>query len=138
MTFAWEPLPRSVRVLAAFMAVTGVAGVAVVRAMPFTQTLVLGLPSFCTLKLLFGIPCLACRGTRAAFALAHGDIGRALFFNPMATLLVIGLLAGSILGAATGKVPFLHGISRPWSLLLWCLLAAALLGNWAYVIRAGG
>jgi hypothetical protein len=138
MTFAWEPLPRSVRVLAAFVAVTGVAGVAVVRTMPITQTLVLGLPSFCTLKLLFGIPCLACRGTRAAFALAHGDIGRAFFFNPMAALLVMGILAVSILGAVSGKLPFVHGISRPWSLLLWCLLGAALLGNWAYVIRTGG
>lgn len=46
---------------------------------------------FCGFKVLTGLPCPLCGGTRAAHALLHGDISHAAYLNPLA-IGVIGLL----------------------------------------------
>ncbi|MEM0968425.1 MAG: hypothetical protein AAGJ31_03670, partial [Verrucomicrobiota bacterium] len=75
--------------------------------------------------------------TRAAFALGEGDLRRALAFNPAGTIFL--LIGGGlvVLNAVTGLRPDFR-MNRPERRLAWCLLIAALLGNWIYVIRAGG
>lgn len=47
-------------------------------------------PAPCSLRVLTGVPCIACGGTRAVKALSHGEIAQACQFNP---LVVIGLFA---------------------------------------------
>lgn len=94
-------------------------------------------PASCLMKLCTGVPCLACRGTRAALALAHGDLGMALCYNPLATAFLAVLGSYLILLSVTGKRCDFH-LSRPETVLFWTLLAFALLGNWIYVIREGG
>jgi hypothetical protein len=131
-------LPIAVRCGAASLLALAFSGAVLIRLTPVLEPLTLARPSLCAMKLLTGYPCLACRGTRAAFALAQGAPGRALAFNPLATLLIGSLLISATLAVVRGEVPTLRSVSRPWATLLWCLGAAALLGNWAYVIAAGG
>jgi hypothetical protein len=138
MTLVWLPVSRPGRGLASMITAAAIIGVILARRVPLVEHLILGRPSFCMMKVVFGIPCLACRGTRAVFALAHGDPGRAILFNPLGTLLVSGGLALAVCAAVTGRIPFLRDLPPPWRILLWCLLGVAALGNWAYVIRAGG
>jgi hypothetical protein len=138
MTLGWQPVPRSARVLAAGMVAASAGLVWTVHQLPVVEGLVLGHPSFCAMKVLFGIPCVACRGTRAVFALAHGDAAGAVQFNPLGTLLVASCLGLAVSALITGRIPALREIARPWQVFLWCLLLAAVLGNWAYVIQAGG
>jgi len=62
----------------------------------------------------------------------------ALRFNPLATLFVGSIVIGSLTAALTGHFPIASNLSPPWTIFGWCLLAVALIGNWAYVIAAGG
>ena len=45
---------------------------------------------FCIFKQLTGVPCPGCNRTRAFFSLLHGDVGRALWYNPLAIVLTVG------------------------------------------------
>lgn len=138
MKVLWVRLPGSARWLATFLLLLAIAGATALRIFPLLEPLVLARPSTCALKLLTGYPCLACRGTRAALALAHGAPGRAFFLNPLATLLIGTTLLAAAWAAVRGEIPTLRPIPRPWAILLWILGALTLLGNWAYVIAAGG
>lgn len=138
MNLSWVRISRSTRILAAAVVVAAAAGIAAVHLVPLFKPTVLAPPSFCLMKLVTGYPCLACRGTRATMALANGDILQALRFNPLATLSVTTVLAGALTALLTGRLPIVSSLPRPWITLGWCLLAVALLGNWAYVIAAGG
>lgn len=138
MNVSWVRLSASARWWAAGVLTAALAGMTAVRWLPLLEIATLGRPPLCTLKLLTGYPCLACRGTRAAFALAHGDLGRALQFNPLATVFLASILLGSTVAAVFGRLPNVSRMPRPWTTLGWCLLAVSLLGNWAYVIAAGG
>jgi hypothetical protein len=51
-------------------------------------SLLIGLPSFCLFKSLFGVECLGCGMVRAMSCLMHGDIGGAAQFNPRVFALV--------------------------------------------------
>ncbi len=64
-----------------------------------------------------GLPCPGCGTTRAALALAGGDLAGALALNPLATL---GLIGGFVVAAlalpwveARGPVPVLAGGALP-------------------------
>jgi hypothetical protein len=58
----------------------------------------LGLP-LCGLRLLTGLPCPLCGGTRAAQAFLCGDFSRALYLNPLALPVVGGLIAAALIAA---------------------------------------
>ncbi len=138
MNVTWVRLSGSARWLAAYGLAFALAGITLVQLFPLLEAATLSRPSPCALKMLTGYPCLACRGTRAVFALADGDFGQAIRFNPLATLLLASLLVMAAIASAIGRLPTITQMSRPWRSLCWCLLVVALLGNWAYVIAAGG
>lgn len=52
----------------------------------------------CSFKVLVGVPCMGCGGTRATLNLLHGDIGEAFFFSPM---IALGWFALMIWGAVS-------------------------------------
>ena len=138
MNLSWVRISRSTRIFAATLVVAAAGGIAAVHLVPLFKPVVPIPPAFCVMKMLTGYPCLACRGTRATLALADGDILRALRFNPLVTLLVASVIAGALTAVLTGRFPIVSEVPRPWSILGWSLLAVALIGNWAYVIAAGG
>lgn len=43
----------------------------------------------CLFKEITGIPCPGCGSTRAIISLFHGDVGQALWYNPMAVVLLV-------------------------------------------------
>lgn len=45
----------------------------------------------CAFRQLTGLNCPGCGGTRAFFALVHGDLLRSLHYNPLTLLLLLGL-----------------------------------------------
>ncbi|MGZ5018946.1 MAG: DUF2752 domain-containing protein [Chthoniobacterales bacterium] len=52
-----------------------------------TTWLAFGMPlPQCTFHAIFGIPCVTCGSTRAAFAFLHGNLYGAWQYNPLATL----------------------------------------------------
>lgn len=58
-------------------------------------------PTECRFREATGIPCAGCGGSRSLDALAHGNLGRALFYHPAA-----------VLGVAASIGWFLHGALR--------------------------
>lgn len=46
----------------------------------------------CFLRLMTGLYCPGCGGTRAFFALSHGEIGKSIRFNPWTIILIAGLM----------------------------------------------
>ena len=47
------------------------------------------IPIGCPFKALTGIPCPGCGGTRALYAILHGDILEALYINPLSCVLIV-------------------------------------------------
>lgn len=95
---------------------------------------------FCPLHTVTGIPCSFCGGTRAVIALAHGDLPRAVAYNPLA----LALFAAMVLAAATYLCLVLPLRRRPIvaatrleTRVLQGLLLAAFAANWVYVATAG-
>jgi len=93
----------------------------------------------CGFRLLTGIPCPFCGGSRAFFALANFEPGAALRWNPLATVAVL-MSAAWFCGWLTERMlggPILKGVelrlrllSRPH--LLWVAIGL----NWVYVLFA--
>lgn len=100
--------------------------------------LALGLPTpHCVLKLLTGIACLTCGGTRCVRALADGELGTALAWNPgvVVAILVAGALTIYAALALALRVRIrVRDIGRTGWWGIRATLIAALLGNWAYLI----
>ncbi len=114
-----------------------VVGVILLHAFPPARDYLSNRGSVCTMKNVTGIPCLACRGTRAALCLSQGQIGRAFWFNPLLSLVGLGLLGIMISVVSTGWWPELE-CKGPGQKLAIVVFVAVLLGNWIYVIAAGG
>ena len=92
----------------------------------------------CPFHALTGLPCPGCGATRAALALARGDLGGALAWNPLAALALIGGVLACALAplwiAARGPVPrFAPALPARARLAL----VAALALNWAYLVVRG-
>jgi len=134
----WIRVSTSFRLGAALGLVAAATASAVLRTLPHKETTLATRPSVCLLKLTTGVPCLACRGTRAALALGRGDLPSALRYNPLATLLILVAFAGSTFAATTGRWPAPPRLTSPWPTVAWSALGLALAANWAYVIAAGG
>jgi hypothetical protein len=111
----------------------GASAALALAAAPFAASLARALPP-CALHQWFGIPCATCGSTRAVLALTHGDVWRALAWNPLAALgtlaLMLGLLAPGwvALGAPLPRLP--GEWPRTWRVAAWLLLAA----QWVYLI----
>lgn len=111
------------------------AAVGLVALAPLGPVLAAVLPA-CPFRAAFGLPCVSCGATRAALALARGDLATALAFNPLAALAWGGVVGGGVaagLAALAGR-----GVRQPsraqvrWLRLLVPGAAAA---NWIYLIR---
>ncbi len=68
----------------------------VLSAVPLSPT---GRPGMCVLRNLTGLPCPLCGGTRAAQALTHGDVSRAVELNILALPVVFVLAALALVAA---------------------------------------
>ena len=137
MGWTWRQVSRTTRLTAAGATAAGLLALGLIHLLPSLGPFFLGRPSWCSMKIVFGIPCLACRGTRSAFALAHGEVAQAFTLNPLACIAVLATAGWLAKVTLTGRT-LSPTTARPWSLLGWLLLGAALLANWAYVIVAGG
>ena len=92
------------------------------------------------LKLLTGMPCPLCGGTRAVTALAIGDFLLALAYNPLA-LVVLALMLFSIVSYFGFVVPFrrrpiVQATPRQRDVVRIVVIVAFLL-NWVYVLATG-
>lgn len=125
------------RLIASGILLAGALAAAILSTPLGSEVFQLVRPRFCLLKCLTGVPCLACRGTRAALALFQGDLRGALWMNPLATVFIAGLLLYFTQLSLTGRRPVLQ-ISPRESAFSWIALICALFGNWAYVIYRGG
>jgi hypothetical protein len=111
----------------------------VVSAVGLMVWLTFGLPlPGCAFHQVFGIPCLTCGSTRAAFAFLHGDIPAAWRFNPLATLsfFVIAIYDLYALIVLVRRGPRLRIV---WSRFprrgFATLVSGAALLNWVYLLR---
>ncbi len=127
----WRTLQREDRQLAVLW---GVLAVSSLLLRPFWLALAPLLPP-CPFRALTGIPCLSCGTTRAAEALLHGDVLRALAINPLATMAGVAFIAGGLAAPlwALAALP-LPRIGAPAPRPLRFALVAVLLLDWAWVI----
>jgi len=127
----FRPLLVDERQLAALW---GVLAVSSLLLRPFWLAFAPLLPA-CPFRALTGLPCLSCGTTRAAVALLHGDIVRALAINPLATLAGIAFIAGGFVAPlwALASLP-LPRLGTPTPRALRVGLVGVLLLDWAWVI----
>lgn len=112
----------------------GLLGLLVAWAVPLDR-----LGWFCPFHRLTGLPCVACGGTRAVVAFAHGRVLEALTLNPLVTFglaafVLYCVYAVVALGSGLRFRPVLAG-SRATVARVLVLVVLSL--NWAYLIAAG-
>lgn len=94
-------------------------------------------PTFCVFRAVTGVPCPTCGSTRAALALASGEVDLAFRYNPLisaAWLLLPGALLGAFVFRARSRS--ISPGTRRWAVRgVVLVLAVAGLANWVYVIR---
>jgi hypothetical protein len=93
----------------------------------------------CTFRAITSLPCVTCGATRAAIALAEGDLRAAFWLNPlvfigMAAVAVFDVYALSVLVARAPRLraDFSSRQARP---VLVGISCGALLLNWIYLLR---
>ncbi len=133
----WRKATASTRRLALATLGAIVLAAAVVNLVPAIERFALSRPPTCMLKIATNVPCMGCRGTRAGFAFAHGKIGQSAALNPLAASLGIAVSGWSVLTGVFGRIPELR-LGKSAQKLAWIAFGFALLGNWIYVIAAGG
>ena len=112
-------------------------GLVAVLVMPAALHLLPG----CVFKAITGVPCVACGGTRAAVALAHGQPLHALGWNPLVAAGLLGLvvyLPYAWLVVIGAMRPLRTGwLTPPMPVWLRWTTLTALLANWLYLTVAG-
>jgi hypothetical protein len=95
--------------------------------------------SFCFFKTVTGIPCMTCGTTRAFGRLASFDLPGALRVNPLATVVVLGVLAYAAVDLAllAGGRRLTLSLTATQARWLWIGAGVLLLVNWMYLIVAG-
>jgi hypothetical protein len=88
----------------------------------------------CLFKRITGLPCPTCGTTRGMMHLLHGDVVGAWLYNPL-VFTVLSIAAAVILVRILWRVEVRVELSRPERVGFWCVLAVAVLANWAYVIH---
>ena|SRR3712207_2653688 len=115
------------------------SGVTITGALVMLLWLGLALPwPRCAFHALVGLPCLTCGSTRAALAMAHGDLAQAWHHNPLASIALAAValfdlyaLVVVVTRAPRLRVAFSRGMRRA----AVALLGSAALLNWIYLIR---
>lgn len=128
----WHAVKLAGLWFAGTLALVWLAGVIQQRSIPMPA---------CNFRLVVGIPCPGCGGTRAFAALAGGDVRRALAMNPLAVVGALAALAAFPLTAldtrlADGWGTRLVRRTVRGRVLRWGL-AALVIANWAYLIFEG-
>lgn len=118
----------------------GLVSAALVALSPLASRLAAGLPA-CPLKTGTGWPCPGCGTTRAALALADLDLAAAFAVSPLAaagwTLLIAGGLAAGALALAGIEPPAPPGWTPRRLAAFRLAAAAAIVGNWLYLVMSG-
>lgn len=118
----------------------GFVAAALVALSPLASRLAAGLPA-CPLKAWTGWPCPGCGTTRAALALAELDLAAAFAVSPLAaagwTLLVAGGLVVGALALAGVEPPATPGWTARRLAAFRVAAAAAIAGNWLYLVASG-
>ena len=95
--------------------------------------------TLCPMKRLFGVPCPTCGTTRAFAELLQGDVSGAFARQPLVmSCSLLGLPVLLVIRFVSDRrtmADLLAAVSR--SAIFWCLVAAAVLANWIYVILHG-
>jgi len=122
---------RSTRELALLWCAASVGTLALAPLWPMLS----GLLRPCAFRTLTGLPCPTCGTTRAVLAVVRGDLGAAIVFNPLATVVLMVFLGGGLAAplwvCSGGPLPDL-GTGTQRRLALALLLAFLL--NWAYLL----
>ena len=93
----------------------------------------------CYLKKYTGCPCAGCGATRATVALSRGDIGEALYLNPMtalgfAALLAYWIYSTGIMTTKPGLRLRLDGTSRKTAVGIRVGIGLLIAANWLWVL----
>ena len=93
----------------------------------------------CTFLAVTGLPCVTCGATRAAMALAEGDLSAAFWLNPlvfvgMAAVALFDLYALAVLLARAPRLRIAVSSRRARPVLV-AISCGALLLNWIYLLR---
>jgi hypothetical protein len=114
----------------------GAVALALLLLSPLATPFGAGLPP-CFFRSLTGVPCPTCGGTRAALALAQGDVGAALRANPLVTVALALLVGGGLVIGALALAG--RGVRRPGRVPGWvrAALVVVLAANWFWLIVDG-
>ena len=125
----WRPAAQRDLPLAALWALGSLCALGSIPLLPYLARLA----GPCPLHTLAGIPCPTCGVTRAATALAHGQVAAALRWNPLAA---IGLGVGVAGGPIAPAWVLLRGPLFSWQPGRGArmLAVAALAANWIYLV----
>jgi hypothetical protein len=91
----------------------------------------------CHFKLLTGVPCPCCGGSRGVLHLLGGDLSGGLAMNPLFLFAAAAFLALVVLRLVAGR-RFDWQLSASGRRIAWAIAAVALLLNWVYVIAFVG
>ena len=91
----------------------------------------------CPVYSITGIPCPGCGSTRATLALIHGDIQKALWYNPLAIavdIAVVVYLVWYTVDIIRGKDTVNVLLKRKWRKELWIPVLIIIVINWIFNI----
>ena len=94
----------------------------------------------CAFKIITGLPCPTCGVTRTIIALSRGDVDRALFLNPLATIVCVAGLLYLVYAAAVLalRLPrFRPTVSAAGARRLRIGAVAVIASNWIWLIATG-
>lgn len=94
----------------------------------------------CAFRTITGLPCPTCGVTRTVIALSRGDVGRALFMNPLAALACVAALLYLLYAAAVLalRLPRLRPtVTASGARWLRITTVAAIALNWIWLIATG-
>lgn len=98
-------------------------------------------PPPCLFHLATGYPCVGCGSTRAVLQLVRGNVGAAFMFNPLMTVIALGVAAYCIYAAAVlalGLPRFrVAGVSARSAMCLRLATVTVVAANWWWVLAHG-